>query len=1007
MKNFSLRKAAAVLLLLNAAGHVSAHASELRIPLKPNHIQVQPQTIGGTVSDARGPLPGVTVAVKGKTVLTTTDALGNFSIDAQPGEMLVFSFVGYKTAEITLGSNTSLKILLEEDVLSLQDVVVNAGYYSVKEKERTGSIARVTASEIDNQPVTEMLGALQGRVAGVNIIQTSGTPGGGFDIKIRGQNSLRAAGNNPLFIIDGVPISPDGIGSGINSPVMVRQPSPLSTINPEQIESIEILKDADATAIYGSRGANGVVLVTTKRGKAGKTRFTAKFASGLGSVAKFTKLLNTQEYVAMREEAYLNSGSAIPPSAYDINGTWDRTRRTDWQDKLLGGVAEFTNVDAAVSGGSNETQFVLTGNFNKQTGVYIKDFAYKKGGMRLNVNHESPNKKFKATMNVGYTAQKNDQPRLDLTRDAVRLAPNSPELYTDTGELNWENNTFNNPMRQLEGQYVSHTKDLVTGGLLSYEVLPGLQIRSNLGYTSISNDEYTASPSTIYSPATGLGPEWASVVASSSKRSSWIMEPQAQWVREFGKGRLDVLAGGTFQSQTGSQLVQTATGFPSNSLIYNLAAATTRTTQLDNIVEYRYQAFFGRVNYNWKGKYVLNLTGRRDGSSRFGPGKQFASFGATGFAWIFSKENLLKNSDLLSFGKLRASYGTTGSDQIGDYQFLDTYSSSGIGYDNVIGMGPSRLFNPNFAWERNRKFEVALETGFFNDRIFLTAGYFRNVSDNQLAGLPLPSTTGFSTIQANLDASVLNNGFEFTLRTENVKGRNFNWTTSFNLTVARNELLEFPDLESSPYATSYLIGQPLNIRKLYHLEGVDPQTGIYTFKDVNGDGQITALDDRKTIADLNPKFYGGLQNQFRYKDISLDFLFQFVKQENFGEESFFGMPGTESNQPVSVRDHWQQPGDVASHQMYATVGNTAASVAYGRYIESDAMIKDASFIRLKSLSLSYNVPAKWTKKVSLRFFFEAQNLLTITPYDGADPEFTVVGYLPPLRIWNTGIQFSF
>ena len=817
------------------------------------------QQITGVVKDASGVLPGVTVTIKGKPGGTTTDEKGQYSIAAVEGDVLVFSFIGYATVTMAVTTARTINVAMQEDATALKEVTVNAGYYTVKDSERTGSIAKVTAKDIEKQPVTNVLAAMQGRMAGVNITQTTGTPGGGFEIQIRGQNSLRWEGNNPLYVIDGVPYSSDPIGTGINSSVLPGQPSPLNSINPDQIESIEVLKDADATAIYGSRGANGVVLITTKKGKAGKTQFTANVSRATGNVTRFMDLMNTEQYLAIRNEAYANDGVPIPDYAYDVNGTWDPNRYTDWQKELMGGTAEITNVQTSLSGGSAQTQFLLSSNFNKQTTVLPKDFAYKKANVHLSVTHESADKKFGSTLAVGYTVQDNNQPRVDMMREALTIAPNAPALYQADGSLNWENNTFNNPLRNLEGKYLAKTYDFIANGLFTYQLPYGFQLQSNLGYTRLTNKENTLNPSTRYNPAYGLGPAFSSHIASSTDRESWIAEPQLNWNHAFGKGKLNVLVGSTFQSQTGNRLVQYAAGFTSNSLINDLASATNLYTFVSQETEYKYQAFYGRLNYNWQDKYIVNLTGRRDGSSRFGPGKQYANFGAVGAAWLFSKEKLLKDNTILSFGKLRTSYGITGSDQIGDYQYLDTYASSGANYDGVVGLEPTHLFNPSFGWETNKKFEVALETGFLKDRVFFTLGWYDNRSSDQLTGVPLPGTTGFTSIQANLNATVQNTGLELTLRTVNFQQKDFSWTSNFNLTVAKNKLLSFPDLESSTYANQYIIGQSLSIQKVYHYTGVDPQTGVYTFEDVNGDGILSSTDDKKTIVDFNPKYYGGFK----------------------------------------------------------------------------------------------------------------------------------------------------
>lgn len=1011
MKNFSLGRAKGlVCLLAGTACAVSAHAAGHSCHYKPqvNVTRLQQNQITGTAGDSRGPLPGVTVAVKGKPVVAITDAEGHFSVAANINDVLVFSFVGYKTVELTVNNLSPLRIILAEDETALQEVTVNAGYYNVKESERTGSIAKLSGAAIEKQPVSNVLASMQGRMAGVSISQNTGTPGGGFDIQIRGLNSLRNEGNAPLFIIDGVPYSSETIGYSLSNTVLPQATSPLNNLNPGDIESIEVLKDADATAIYGSRGANGVVLVSTKKGKQGKTRVSVTVSKGYGEVTRFMKLMNTRQYLAMRAEAFANDGiSEYPETAYDINGTWEQDRYTDWQEKLLGGMAQIANVQSSLSGGSEQTQFLLSGNFNKETTVFPGDFAYQKGNLRLNLNHSSRDQKFRLAFSAGYTLQDNDQPSTDLTPSAWSTPPNAPALHDENGNLNWENNTFNNPLRHLNGASLSKTNDLVANATLSYQLPYGMEARANFGFTDLRHKESSTFPSTTYDPALNLGPDYSSIYTSQTARQSWIIEPQLNWKREFGKAKVELLAGGTFQKQTNSQLAQGGSGFSSNSLIYNLGAASFLQVFLDDESIYKYQAFFGRANFNWDKRFILNLTGRRDGSSRFGPGRQFATFGAAGAAWIFSNEKWLEGNGLISFGKLRASYGTTGNDQIGNYQFLDTYSSTGINYQNVVGLQPTRLYNPDFGWEDNKKLEIALETSFLKDRIFLTWAWYRNRSSSQLVGIPLPATTGFTTLQANLDATVENSGVELTLRTVNVRTKDFSWIANFNVSVAQNKLLSFPDLENSTFANQYVVGQPLNISKVYHYTGLDPGTGLYTFEDVNGDGVITSPHDQQTIKDLNPKYFGGLQNQFKYGPWQLDFLFQFVKQENYNSIAMFSRPGTMINQPSEVVHHWQSAGDSGPYQLYTSGANDATVEAFDHYISSDAAISDASYIRLKNISLTYDVPQRWTKSMQCRLSLQGQNVLTITPYRGADPEFRNLGFLPPLRVFTAGLQLNF
>jgi len=971
--------------------------------------QLQQQTITGTVTYNNMPMTGVTITVKGKNTTVLSGEDGKFSIAANGNDILIFEYLGFKTQTVAINNKTNLTVTLEEDINDLKEVTVNAGYYKVKDKERTGSISKITSKDIENQPVSNVLAAMQGRMAGVNIVQQSGMPGGGFDIQIRGQNSLRADGNNPLYVIDGVPYASETIGSESTSSHLPRLTSPLNSINPGDIESIEVLKDADATAIYGSRGANGVVLVTTKRGKAGKTRFTGSFSSGLAKATRFAKLMDTGQYLAMRREAYANDGIAVyPAEAYDINGTWSQTRNTDWQKELLGGTADIMEVQGLLSGGSEGTQFLLSGNYNRQTTVFPGDYKYQKGNVHVSLHHESEDRRLKAAFTGGYTVQDNNMPAVDFMQFARTLAPNAPALYEANGSLNWENGTFNNPLQYLETDYKGRTNDLVANALLSYQLFTGLEFKSSFGYTDLRNTELKTLPSTMYNPAYGLDSASSVAIQNHASRNSWIVEPQMTYGFNLGAAKIDLLAGGTIQQQTGSQTVYLGYGFASNSLIENPASAGYFSVLQSGGSVYKYQAFFGRVNANYKGRYILNATGRRDGSSRFGTNNRFAAFGAVGAAWVFSEEPFIKQHDgILTFGKLRASYGTTGSDQLGDYQYLDTYSSSGMNYQGTNGLSPTRLFNPDFGWEVNRKLELALETGFFKDRVSVSAAWYRNRSSSQLVGIPLPGTTGFTSIQGNLDAKVQNSGVELTLRTANVQRDKFSWITSLNLSIAKNELLSFPNLEGSPYNSQFVVGQPLNILKVFHYTGIDPQTGVYQFEDVNGDGVLSATDDKEFVKDLNPKYFGGVQNQLRYGAVQLDFLFQFVKQESFTEGYGAQLPGTMSNQPASFAAHWQQPGDSGPYQLYSSGTNAAALAANDYYSQSDAVIGDASYIRLKHIALTFDVPKPWIRYFSCRLGIQAQNLLTITSYKGGDPEFKTPGFMPPLRTITTSLQLTF
>ncbi|WP_417558490.1 SusC/RagA family TonB-linked outer membrane protein [Mesoflavibacter zeaxanthinifaciens] len=970
----------------------------------------QDQEVSGQITDGQVPISGATIRIKHQARGTVSNFDGYYKLYTLPTDTLEVSFIGYKAVEVAIGGLTTIDVVLKENAMALGEVTINAGYYTVKNKERTGSISQIKAEAIEKQPISNPLAAMQGRMSGVYITQTTGVPGGGFDIQIRGRNSLRSEANTPLYIVDGVPFGTENLGStSISAGILTGYGiSPLNSLNPSDIERIEVLKDADATAIYGSRGANGVVLITTKRGQSGKTHFNIKSYSGVGEVGRKLELMNTEQYLDMREQAFMNDGlTEFPFYAYDVNGTWDRHRYTDWQDVLIGGTAYSNNLQATISGGVASTQFLLSGTRYKETTVFPGDFSFRKNSVHASLQHQSLDDRFDVSFTGSYVSDKNNLLATDLTRQAYTLAPNAPEPYHSDGTLNWENSTWNNPYRLLEETYLATTNNLISNIMLRYRPIKGLDFKLGIGYTSTQLQETKASPHTVYDPSYGLGSEASSLMVNDAKLHSLNVEPQVSYKRALFRGDLDIILGATFQSKERKQLGLYGWGFSNNSLIHNIAAASNVAITGTNNTDYKYSAVFGRLNYAISDRYFINLTGRRDGSSRFGPGKQFANFGAIGAAWLFSESNFIKNTaKWLSFGKLRGSLGTTGNDQIGDYQFLNTYSLSGLSYEGNNGLEPTHLYNPNFSWETNKKIEGAIELGFFKERLYLSTAYYHNRSSNQLVGVPLPRTTGFSSIIANLDAVVQNTGWEFELEGKLINREAVCWTVSVNLTVPKNKLISFPNLEGSTYSNMFVIGSPLDIRKVYHYIGMNPETGVYEFEDFDNDGQLTSSNDRQKIVSTAPTFYGGFQNHLTYKNLQLDFLFQFTKQQGKNNHYFGVLPGVASNLPVDFIDAWEAPSDSSSLQPYTTGLNANITSAYNKFTSSDAAFSDASFVRLKTLSLSYRLPKLWSLFVNSRVYIQGQNLLTFTKFNGPDPENQSV-MLPPLRILSLGVDLNF
>ena len=963
--------------------------------------------ITGTVYDAGGGILDASVSVKGTDVFTYTDENGHYLIEADPTDTLVFGFPGYETKEVTVGSQSVIEVELLPSSVALDEAVINAGYYQVKDRERTGSISRVTADEIENQPVGNVLSAIQGRMAGVSIVQNTGVPGSGYDIQIRGMNSLRREGNYPLYIIDGVPVmaeTPSFNSAGI---MPFHGISPLNAINPNDIESIEVLKDADATAIYGSRGANGVILVTTKKGKSSKILFNVNTSYAINSVTGKMKMLNTSQYLKMRQQAFENDGiDQYPADAFDINGTWKQDRYTDWQKLLIGNTSAQSNVQFALNGGNEQTQFRISGSHSEQSTVFAADFKYKTNNISSSLTHQSEDGKLNLKLSGLFSDQSNDLINSDQTNLSLQLPPNAPELYDEAGNLNWEENTFTNPMADFESTYFNNSKTFQQNLNLSYKLFPSLSVVFNSGINYLSFREYSLSPSTMYNPAYGMTAANSAAMKGTQQRFSYLLEPQLNYKNTLGLHEIDILAGVTYQQTEKATLGTFGYGFQSDALITNLGAASMVMIMRDNNVQYNYAAIYGRINYQYDRKYILNLTGRRDGSSRFGPGKRFANFGAIGVAWLFSEESFLEEQNWLNYGKLRASIGTTGSDLIGDYQYLDTYSLSDNSYGGNSGLNPTGLFNPNFSWEKTTKTEIAFETGFWQDYLNFTASWFINRSSNQLIGIPLPGTTGFSSIQSNLPATVENTGWEFEISIAPIRNNIFRWKSSFNLSIPKNKLVEFPNIEGSTYANRYIIGQPLSIVKVYNFEGINQQTGIYQFTDFNSDGNISSPDDNLVAKNIGVKYFGGWFNEINFKSWNLSFLFQFVKQKQWNYNHAMLLPGSMNNQPVEILNVWSEENPNGFYMPYSTGNDPAKLEALGFFANSTAAISDASFIRLKNIQISYHLPLKKIAQ-EITFYIQGQNLWTISNYFGLDPEFSLSGFLPPLKTYSFGVQFNF
>ena len=958
------------------------------------------QTVTGVVKDEQGmPLPGVTVTVKGTNRGTATNLDGEYEIEVGPQGKLLFTYVGFKKLETAVDRRRTINVVLEQDITALDEVEINAGYYNTTRRESTGNIARVTADEIELQPVVSPLQALQGRMAGVEIIPGGSHPGMASTIRIRGRNSLREEGNFPLYIIDGVPVNSIPVESLSNLGAVGIDP--LNNFDLANIQSIEILKDADATAIYGSRGANGVILITSKKASPGELKFRSTVFTGASHVPRKVDLLDTQQYLEIRNVAFENDGmEPNEQNAYDLI-LWDQNRYTDWQEEFFGGSSPITDINLSVSGGDSKNSFRLSGSYHNEGTVFLGDHDYNRVTAALYTAHASEDDRLNLALSVNYGIDHNDLVGyMDLSIPAFQLAPNAPHLFNDDGSLHWEEWSdagLDNPLAGFHNTSATRGQTLNSGFLISYKLAEGLDLKSNLGYTTFDGDELVKRPKRSYNPASSQYINLSNHFQT--KRRSWIVEPQLQFYQFFGKSKLDALVGATFQQSKVDVLGQQGEGYVSESLIGNLSAAQNINVHLNQKNEYRYNAIFARIGYNWDRKYYINLTGRRDGSSRFGPGKRIANFGAVGGAWIFTEEAFVaENLPLLSFGKLRGSYGTTGNDQIGDYGYLDSYESTfGPG-----GIYPNQLANPEYSWEVNKKFEAAIDLGFLKDQFNLSVSWYQNRSSNQLVGYPLPAITGFNTVQANLPATVQNSGWEFEVSADIAKNAAILWQTSLNLTVPENKLIRYPNLEQSSYANTYKVGKPLDILLLYQYSGLNPDTGLYTVTDVNEDGRID-IEDRTVPWHQGREFFGGINNSLSYKSFSLQFLWQFVKQEGLltmFDAGFLGNQRADVIQALEPNSRFQR----------ISTSFDALS-AYSDVLNSTFSVVDASFLRLKNLSFAYSVPGEILQHLGLengKIFLNGQNLLTLTKYKGLDPEQPYGGIsFVGLRTLTAGLQLTF
>ena len=994
-----------------------------------------PQLLHGVVMDGNGtPLPGASVTIKasGKSVLT--DAQGGFDIPAtaRNGKLIV-SYVGYTTRVINLVENPQLYIQLTVAVDGLDEKVVQ-GYGKTSQRLSVSNIYQVSGEEIQKQPVMNPLLALNGRVPGMVVTPTSGYASAPVKVEIRGRNTLDPnMVSDPLYVIDGVPLtilningisffksSYAGGSTGFVQGGLLSNTngqSPLFSINPADIESITVLKDAAATAIYGSRGANGVIMITTRRAQPGKTTLSMQVQQNISTAPRQWEMLKTSQYLQMRREALKNDGTAITAASAPDLVVWDTTRYTNWQNKTLG-VAKGTNADLRLMGGDRTTTFVINAGYNKS-----QDITTIKGGnqritLSSNLTHRSPDQKLGIDFNVSYGYTYTNVINMPLP---TVIAPNAPPIFDAKGNLNYADwnaagigasypfNTIYTPS--------TNSTTFVNGGLtISYNLAKGLNLSLQGGY---NNGQASTG---WYNMIASLNPATPNAMATSffgaSNVKNWNIDPQLNYAFYIGRGKLDFMAGGSFQKTNASGTSTAAFGYTNDALIQTPSNALGTSTS-GNALQKKYASIHGRLNYNWENKYILELGGNRDGSSYFGPGRQFGNFWSIGGAWLASQEDWFKRAmpSWWSLFKINGSYGTTGLDAGDAYKYLSQWTAPAAylnpPYNGVAAMAPTIAYNPDYQWQETRKINADLTLGFLKDRINFTVTYYRNRCNNQLTSVPTPAFTGFTGIYGNYPANVQNDGWEGSIHATLISSKNFFWSLTFNIGVNRNKLLSYPDFQFSPYYTTNKIGRPLNNIYLYHYLGINPQNGQRSFADYNHDGTIssntnipagTGNDDRYISINQDPSYTGGFSSVFTYKHYSLSLGFNFKKA--MGRLPYTATAGAMGNVPVEYfNNYWKKPGDQVINPRLTAAGTTSDL----DFLSSDGAYTDVSFLRLNMVAFSYSLPENICKKAhmqGLNLSVNMSNIFTITSYKGLDPEITF-GALPQPRIIAGGISFNF
>ena len=988
------------------------------------------KTVKGIVYNKRFErLANASVVVKGKNKGVSTGPDGTFKLeDLKEEDVLVVSFIGYNSKELPIKGRDAINFTLEDASNELDEVVAQ-GYSKTTKRLSTSSVAKVSGEEIARQPVMNPLLALQGKVPGMVLTPFSNYSAAPIVIDIRGRGLLSEASANPMIIIDGIPLSVgsnEGVAYGdgpVQGLMAVMSPagsqSPLFGLNPRDIESIEILKDIGATAIYGSSGANGVILITTKRGKSGSSDLSVNVNYGLSKITRYYDMLNTQQYLEMRREAMKNDG-LIPNNinAPDLT-LWDTTRYTDWQREIWGRTATALNASVSYSGGTPQFTHRIAANYSRPDDITRLSGKNETMGLMLTLDRKSNNQKLSTSFTAGYTYAFSN---MINSSNAATLPPNAPPIFDSSGNLNykpWLGTGFETnfiPFESLLKPFESRTSMLNTALRVTYQLAKGLTLSSTVTYRTSNNDGLALGPIKSQNPSTN--PKGTATFTKSSA-NGWSFEPQITYDRSlFDKGRLSVIAGATIRSERKESMSAMATGYTNDALLRSISQAP-EVFNYNTRSPYKYAGVMGRLEYVWDNKYVVNGIFRRDGSSRFGPGRRFGNFGSVGVAWIASDEEWLKKvlSPVVSFLKFNANIGTAGNDGSGNYQYLSRWARGLLAlYDNVVPMRSQQAVNQFYQWQLTRELNAGVQLNFKGPgQLKLGLNYYRRRLGNQLLNNPTPIYTGFPNVFGNWNATVQNAGWEANLQATFINKKHFRWNGSVNAAINRNKLLDYPQIERTPHFSQYRVGQNISTRYLLNYLGVDPMTGSYQFEDYNKDGLInytsrlpplTDPSDKQKMVDVMPVVSGGITQSLTYRNLSLFLVFDYKIQR--GRNAYTGIPapGQFGNIPAEVfNNRWQKPGDNARYAKLTTL-------SAGSFVRNESSLPytDASFLRFSNISFSYQFAEKMVKRLGMKscsFNINARNMFIITKYKGIDPELQSFGMIPPAKTITFGFALIF